>query len=51
MDDAALVRGGKCVGDLTCDGQRLVARNRTVCDPVGQRRPIDELEDERGGPA
>ena len=47
MDDAVIVRALQGVGDLDGDGNRLVERNRRDCDPVRQRRPLDELHGER----
>ena len=47
MDDALLVRALERVGDLPRDRQRVVERDRSLCDPIRQRRTLDELEDER----
>ena len=46
MDDALLVRSLERVGDLAGDRQRLVDRERAGRDPVGERRPFDELHDD-----
>ena len=47
MDDALVVRGFEAVGDLPGDLERLVERNRALLDPLGQRRALDQLHDER----
>ncbi len=47
MDDALLVRGLERLDDLPRNRQRLVERQRTLRDTVGQRRPLDELHHER----
>ena len=47
MDDALLVRGFEGFGNLLRDRQRLVDRNRSLRDPVRERRPLDQLHDER----
>ena len=46
MDDALLVRGVERVGDLPRDAERLVERSAALPDPLGQRRPLDQLHDE-----
>jgi hypothetical protein len=48
MDDALLVRGFQCVGDLRRDAQRLIERNRTAGDPPRKILTLDELHHERG---
>ena len=50
MNDALLVRRFQRLGDLPRDGQRLVEWNRPACDAVGERRPVDQLQDQRGAP-
>ena len=47
MDDALVVRGFERVGDLPRDAERLVERNRSLLDPLGQRRPFDQLHHQR----
>jgi len=47
VNDPAIVRSLESFGDLLRDGQGLVQRNRTLNDPIGQRRPLDQLEDQR----
>ena len=47
MDDPLLVRGLERLGDLLRDRQRLVDRNRALCNSVGERRPLDQLHHER----
>ena len=47
MHDPVVVRGREPVGDLSRDAERLVERNRPLLDALGQRRPLDELHDER----
>ena len=47
MDDALLVRRFERLGDLPRDRQRLVERNRPVRDPIGERRPLDQLHHQR----
>ena len=46
MDDAALVSRFEGVSDLRRDPQRLVERDRTLGDAVGQRRSLDQLQHE-----
>ena len=46
MDDAVLVRGFERVGDLPRNGKRFVERDGAVRDAIGQRRTVDQLEDE-----
>jgi len=41
------MRGLEGIGNLARDRQRLIERQRPLCDPVGQRRALDELHDER----
>ena len=47
MDDALLVRRFERLGDLPRDRQRLVERNRALRDAIGERRPLDQFQDER----
>ena len=47
MDDALRVGGLDGVSDLRGDGKRVVERDRTLRDPLGQRRSVDELHHER----
>ena len=47
MDDPALVRHFERGGNLARDRQRLLRRQRTPRDPLGERRTFDELEDQR----
>ena len=51
MDDAALVRGLERFGNLAGDRQRFVERQRALRDPIGQRRAVDQLQDERVAPS
>jgi hypothetical protein len=44
MDDALLVRGLEGRGDLFCDGQGLLDRDRADDDTVSKRRAFDELQ-------
>ena len=46
MDDPSLVRRFERVRDLFRNRHRLVERNRSLRDPVGERRPFHQLEDE-----
>jgi hypothetical protein len=46
MDDALLMGGFKGLGDLSCDGQRFIDRDRPLCDAIGERRPLDQLHHE-----
>ena len=50
MDDALLVRRLERVGDLPRDRQRFIERKPALGDPLGERRPFDQLHDERRGP-
>ena len=47
MDDALLVGGFEGLGDLSCDGQGIVDGDRPVHHAIGERRPLDQLHDER----
>jgi hypothetical protein len=47
MHDAALVRRLDRFRDLPGDRQRLVEGERACAQPLLERRPVDELEDER----
>jgi hypothetical protein len=44
MDDALLVRGLECFGNLPGDRQRLIDVNRSMNKPIGERRSLDQLE-------
>ena len=46
MDDAGLVRGFQRLGNLARDWQGFVERHRPLRDAVGQRRALDQLEDQ-----
>jgi len=47
MNDPALVRGFERLDDLLRDRQRLGDRHGPLRDPIGKRRPLDELHDQR----
>ena len=47
MDDPFLVRGLERLGDLACDRERLGNRQRSALQAIGQRRSLDQLEDQR----
>ena len=47
VDDALLVRGFECLGDLPGDGQRLVERNRASRDTLREVVALDQLHHER----
>ncbi len=47
VDDALRVRGFERLGNLPRDRQRLVERDRTARDAIGERRSFDHLEHER----
>ncbi len=47
MDDALRVRRFERFGNLPRDRQRLVERNRTAVDAIGERWSLDHLEHER----
>src|SRR5215203_990289 len=46
MDHSLLMRRFQSIDDLPSDCQRLSDRKRASCDAIGERRPLDELEDE-----
>ena len=48
MDDALLVRGFERIGDLQRNQQRVIEGDRARRDPIGKRRPLDQLHDQRG---
>ena len=47
VDDALLVRGLQGVRDLPGDGNRLIERNRTLDNTLGERGPLDQLHHQR----
>ena len=47
VDDALLVRRFERLGDLFRDRQRFIEWNWPLRDPIGERRPLDQLQDER----
>ena len=47
MDDPLLVGHLEGLRNLRRNREGVVERDWTLRDPVGQRRPFDELEDER----
>jgi len=49
VDDPVLVRRFEGFGDLPRDRQRFVEWHRSTTNAIGERRPIDQLEDERAG--
>ena len=51
MDDALLVRRFERLCDLSRDRQRFVEGNRPLRNPIGERRPVDQLHDERLTPS
>ena len=46
VNDALLVRRLQRVRDLAGDGQCLVRRQRSSSQPIGERRPLDQLHDD-----
>ncbi len=46
MDDASGVRGFEGLSRLARNANRLVPRERTTADAIGERRPLDELHHE-----
>ena len=47
MNYVVVVRSGERFGNLPCNRQRLVNRQRADGDAIGQRWPFDQFEDER----
>ncbi len=47
MDDAGFMGGFEGLGDLLGDGQGFVERDRPFGDPICERGPFDEFEDQR----
>ena len=47
MDDALLVRGVERFGDLPRDVSASAIAQRTALETIGERRSLDELQDER----
>ena len=47
MDDSLLVSRRERLGDLPCNRQRLVERDRSARDAIGQRRAVHVLEHQR----
>ena len=50
MDHAGFVRGLQRLRDLLGDRQRLIQRDRTLRDPVCQRRTLYQLQHQRPRP-
>ena len=48
MDDALLVRRVERLGDLAGDGERLRDRQGAALEAIGERRPFDQFEHQRG---
>ena len=46
MNDPLLVRGFEGLGDLLRDGQGLIDRDRSLCDPIRERRSLDQFHHE-----
>jgi hypothetical protein len=46
MHDPLLVRRFERVGNLARDADRLVHRQRPLCDPIGEGRSLDQLQHE-----
>ena len=49
VDDPLRVGRFERVGNLPGDRQRFIERERSGCDTVGERRALDQLEDQRVG--
>ena len=49
MDHTGFMRGFQSLGDLLCNRQRLIHRDRPLGDPVSQGRPFHQLQDEGSG--
>ena len=49
MNDALLVRGFERIGGLLRNRDRFIERDRAAGDSIGQRGPLDQLQDERAG--
>jgi hypothetical protein len=47
MDDRQFLRCLERIRDLPRNGQGLVQRNRILSDPVGQRRTLNQFENQR----
>jgi hypothetical protein len=47
MDDPRLVRRFESLGDLLRNRERVLERDRSLRDPIGERRAFDELEHQR----
>ena len=50
MNDSAFMSGVERLRDLSRDRKRFVERDRFACDPIGERRPLDELQHQRRDP-
>ena len=50
MDHPGLMRRLQRLGDLLRNRERLIHRDRPLRDPVGEGRPLDQLQDERPRP-
>jgi hypothetical protein len=47
VDDALLVRGVERVGDLPRKRERFAQQDGAGCEPIGECRAMDQLQDER----
>jgi hypothetical protein len=47
VNDAAFMRRFQRLGDLSRDGHRFLQSHRSLRDPIGERQPIDKLQNER----
>jgi hypothetical protein len=48
VDHTVLVRRFHRLGDLARYGKGLLDRKRALSDAIGERRALDQLEDQRG---
>ena len=51
MDDPLLVRRLERLGDLLCDRQRFINRNRAPSDPIRQRRAVHQFKHQGMNPS
>jgi hypothetical protein len=51
VDDVLLMRRFERIGDLLRDGQCLIDRQGSACDPLRQVLTLDEFHDQRAHPA
>jgi hypothetical protein len=50
VHDTVVVRRRQRIGELRRDGHGFSERNRSLADPIRERRALDQFHDDAGGP-